>query len=75
MNNHDEPTLDPATLIELDGPDLHLAEAINPDGSRTIWILGDDNGTHGCPCPHCAPHDQLDTTHNLPTLTRPMDAA
>lgn len=59
MTNPNESTLDPATVIQI-SDELDIGEAINPDGTRTTWILGNDNGTHGCNCPHCAPHDQLD---------------
>lgn len=40
------------------GVDTELHRAIYPDGTQALWLIkGPDDGSQGCACSSCAPHD------------------
>jgi hypothetical protein len=52
------PLIDPSSTIELDNG-TRLAEAVHVDGSRSLWLMQDPEGTPGCPDRCCSPHEDL----------------
>lgn len=58
--DHPERALVAAGILLPNG--FHAVEAIDPDGSVSLWLFdpaaGDDDPA-GCGCPSCAPHEQL----------------
>lgn len=68
----DRPTEDPRPQVDLarsaDLGDYLAAVAVHRDGHETLWLMrNDDAGTLGCACANCAPFEQLDAQHVVPT--------
>jgi hypothetical protein len=59
VDDSDTSTVDPARLVQVGR--WRAAVCITADGTESFWLLSPTaNAEHGCACPECAPHDQLD---------------
>lgn len=69
MSDDNSATIDLARTVNLG--EWHAAVCVNPDGEESLWLLAATPGNrHGCACPLCAPHDQLDQHAPAPATAK-----